>query len=610
MEKQFLPFVRKPGRYIGGEINQIKKELTHCGLTVALCFPDVYEVAMSYTGLAIIYDILNKIEGVAAERVFAPWIDAEKLLREKEIPLFSLESRAALKSFDIVGFSLTSELCYTNVLNMLDLGGLNIRGSLRAENDPLIIAGGGMASCCEPIAEFIDLFLLGEGEEAVVELIQLVKAREKAGAGKKEILLEAAKKFDWAYVPALYSFQYDNAKIKSFQPTLPDLPGQFKNAVVEDFENTPAPLRPIVPFTQAVHERVSVEIMRGCPGRCRFCQASFCRRPIRCRSVEKITRLAKDCYHATGFDTVSLLSLSTADYPNLEGLVSRLHEYFHDKYVGLSLPSLRVDQQLKLLPRLVTSVRKGGLTIAVEAAGERLRQIINKPLKDEDLFAAVEAAYRAGWQRLKLYFMVGLPGETEQDVKQIVNLSFELAKLRKQACPERTCPEQSLSRAKPRGRGSRRVDNKTGQINITISWLVPKPHTPFGWLAQKPKAYFENAKKLILDEKRKLHAKFLQFKFHDINRSILESAMARGDRRLSDVIESAWRGGAKFDLWDECFDPAVWRAAFEKFGFDVENLAQKQFSTDEILPWEHLAGPDKKYLLGHLEKAMEKAKMR
>ena len=570
VERDFLPFVRKPGRYIGGEINQVKKDLSKCDLKVALCFPDIYEVGMSYTGLAIIYDILNKIEGVAAERVFAPWVDAEKLLREKEIPLFSLESRASLKSFDIIGFSLTTELCYTNVLNMLDLGGLNIRSSLRAEDDPLIIAGGGQTNCCEPIAEFIDLFLLGEGEEAVVELIQLVKACKKAGDTKKEILLKVAKKSNWAYVPALY-----NSKLKTQNSKL-------SNAVVEDFENAPAPLRPVVPFTQAVHERVSVEIMRGCPGRCRFCQASFCRRPIRYRSIQKIVDIAKSCYHATGFDTVSLLSLSTADYPKLKELVPHLHEHFRDKYVGLSLPSLRVDQQLKLLPLLVTSVRKSGLTIAVEAASERLREIINKPLKDEDLFAAAEAAYGAGWQRLKLYFMVGLPGETEEDIKQIVHLSFELAKLR------------------------RSVDGKTGQINITVSWLVPKPHTPFGWLGQKPKSYFQQAKELILDEKRKLHAKFLQFKFHNINRSVLESAIGRGDRRLCSVIEAAWQGGARFDLWDECFDYELWQKAFEKFGMDVEAVAQRQFGTDEILPWEHLGGPDKKYLLGHLDEAMKK----
>jgi len=566
VEREFLSYVRKPGRYIGGEINQIKKDLTECELTVALCFPDIYELGMSHTGLAIIYDCLNKIDGVAAERVFSPWLDAEKVLREKKIPLYSLESKASLKSFDIVGFSLTNELCYTNVLNMLDLGGIKIRSRDRGEDEPLIIAGGGMSNCCEPIAEFIDLFLLGDGEEAVVQLAELSRAEKKSGAPKNEILSSIANKFDWAYVPAFHTGQ------------------KLRNAVVNDFDNTPVPLAPIVPFVQAVHERVSIEIMRGCPGRCRFCQASFCRRPIRYRSVERIIDIAKACYHSTGYDTVSLLSLSSADYPDLEELVAGLHAYFHDKHVGLSLPSLRVDRQLKMLPELLTSVRKGGMTIAVEAASEKLRQIINKPLKDDDLFAAVEAAYQSGWQRLKLYFMVGLPGETEEDVKRIVDLSFQLAKLRK------------------------KVDGKTGQINAAVSWFVPKPHTPFGLLGQKPKSYFEQAKKLIIEEKTKLRAKFLQFKFHHINRSVLESATGRGDRRLCDVIEAAWRAGAKFDLWDECFDYELWCRAFKKFGIDVEAAAQKQFNIDETVPWEHLGGPDKKYLLGHLEKAMEQAK--
>ena len=584
VEKEFLPFVRRPGRYIGGEINQIKKDLSKCSLTVALCFPDVYEVAMSYQGLAILYDIINKVHDAAAERVFAPWIDAEKVLREKQIPLFSLESKAALKDFDIVGFSLTNELCYTNVLNMLDLAGLNIRSEARGENDPLVIAGGAMANCCEPVADFIDLFVLGEAEETIVELIQLIKAHKKTGATKKQILLHAAKQFDWLYVPALYKFKTDTTKPILPQPIVPGLPTQFKNAVVEDFENAPVPLAPIVPFTQAVHERVSVEIMRGCPGRCRFCQASFCRRPVRCRSVDKITDIAKNCYHATGFDTVSLLSLSSADFPNLEELLSRLHKYFQDKYVGLSLPSLRVDPRLKLIPLLVTPVRKSGLTIAVEAAGEKLRRIINKPLKDQDLFAAVEAAYRAGWQKLKLYFMLGLPGETQHDIKHIVDLSSQLAQLRK------------------------KVDGKTAQINITISWFVPKPHTPFAWLPQKPKEYFEQAKRLILDEKRKLHAKSLQFKFHDINRSILESAMGRGDRRLCGVIEAAWHDGARFDLWDECFNCTIWMKAFAKFDMDINAAAQMQFAADDILPWQHLGGPNKKSLLTHLDKAMAETK--
>jgi len=581
VDQEFLPFVRRPSRYIGGEINQIKKDLALCEVSMALCFPDVYEVAMSYTGLMIIYDIVNGIDGAAVERVFAPWLDAEEILREKNIPLFSLESKAALSSFDVVGFSLTNELCYTNVLNMLDLGGINIRSCNRGEDEPLVIAGGSMSNCCEAMAEFIDLFVLGEGEEAVVELLQLIRHDKNAGASKKEILLSAAKRFEWAYVPCLYEFEYDGPKIKTFRATLPELPVRFSNAVVKDFENAPAPLQPIVPFTQAVHERVSVEIMRGCPGRCRFCQASFCRRPIRYRSIDKIVDIAKACYHSTGFDTVSLLSLSSADYPRLEELVAELQAYFGDKYVGLSLPSLHVDKQLKLLPELVSAVRKSGLTIAVEAASERLRQIINKPLKDADLFAGVEAAYRAGWQKLKLYFIVGLPGEGPGDIKEIVRLSFELAKLRK------------------------KIDGKTAKINITISWLVPKPHTPFGWLGQRPKSYFENAKRLILDEKRRLRAKFLQFKFHNIERSVLESAMGRGSRKCCDVIEAAWRAGARFDLWDECFDYELWKDAFARFGMDVEAAALREFERDEILPWEHLGGPEKKYLLTHLDDAMQ-----
>jgi len=581
LDQQFLPFVRRPSRYIGGEINQIKKDLAKCGLTVALCFPDVYEIGMSNTGLAIIYDVLNGLDGVAAERVFAPWIDAEKILREKNIALFSLESKASLASFDVIGFSLTNELCYTNMLNILDLAGLEVRSSSREESDPLIVGGGGTANCCEPIAEFVDLFLLGEGEEAVAELAELIKAEKQIGTSKKDVLIKAAKKFEWAYVPSLYEFEYDNEKIKGIKALVPNVRVQFKSAVVRDFENARVPLKPIVPFTQAVHERVSVEIMRGCPRQCYFCQASFCRRPVRRRSVKKITEIAKACYHSTGFDTIGLLSLSTADYPELEELIVKLNECFRDKHVGLSVPSLRVDRQLKVLPGLITSVRKAGLTIAVEAASERLREIINKPLKDEDLFAATKAAYEAGWQRLKLYFMVGLASETKKDIKQIVELSFQLAKLRKQ------------------------IDGKTGQINVTISWFVPKPHTPFGWLAQKPKSYFERAKQLILDEKRSLRAKFLHFKFHDINRSVLEPAIGRGDRRLCNVIEAAWKDGAKFDLWDECFNPAVWRGAFEKFGIDLENLAQRQFDTEEILPWEHLDGPEKKNLLGHLEKSIK-----
>ena len=581
VEQRFLPFVRKPSRYIGGEINQLKKNLDSCDVKVALCFPDIYEIGMSHTGFAVIYHVLNQLNYIAAERAFAPWIDAEEIMRNEHLPLFTLESKAAVGDFDIVGFSLTNELCYTNMLNMLDLAQIPVRSNARTENDPLIIVGGQASNCCEPIAPFVDIFILGEAEEAVVQLVELIRKQRKAGATKKDLLTEAAVSFSFAYVPSLYSFEYDGQKIESFKSSLPQFPLHFVNAVIQDFENAPVPDAPIVPFTQTVHERVTVEIMRGCPGRCRFCQASFCRRPIRYRSVDKITEIAKQNYHATGFDTVGLLSLSTADYPDLEKLIPQLQKCFEPLHVGISLPSLRVQEQLQLLPKLVTAVRKSGLTIAVEAASERLRKIINKPISDENLFAALEAAYKAGFQKVKLYFMVGLPGETDEDIEQIVDLSFRIARLRK------------------------KIDNKTANVNITISWLVPKPHTPFQWLAQKDMVYFQDAKSIILQRKRELNARFLQFKFHNIERSMLESAMARADRRMGDVIETAWRSGAKFDLWDECFNYDLWKKAFEEYNMNLQECARRAFDPDETLPWTHLGRPKKDYLLKHYRDAIQ-----
>lgn len=579
VRERLLPFVQKPARYIGGEVNQYKKDLGACELAIGLCFPDTYEVAMSNTGLGIIYDVLNRMDGVAAERVFAPWVDVEGLMRKAELPLFSLESKAAAADLDVLGFSLTTELCYTNVLNMLDLAGLEVRSAKRKEEDPIIIAGGGMTNCCEPLADFVDLFVLGEGEEAVVELAEMLRLMKKAGRSKAETLLEAAKKFDWAYVPALYEFEYDDRGIKVLKPKVEGLRTRFENAVVKDFDSAPAPERPIVPFVEAIHERVSVEIMRGCPGRCRFCQASFCRRPVRYRSPEKVFEIAKRQWETTGFDTVSLLSLSTADYPGLEELVGKLNEFFTDKRVGISLPSLRVGQQLKLMPYFSQAVRKSGMTIAVEAGSERLRKIINKPITDADLFAGVEAAYQAGWQSVKLYFMAGLPGETDEDIVRIAQLCAELGRLRK------------------------KVAGRNGSITAAVSWLVPKPHTPFGWFGQKPADYFRHVKGLLIDEKMRLNARFVEFKFHEIERSILESAVSRGDRRLGNVVEAAWRSGAKFDLWNECFEYSTWERAFEKCGMNLEQAAQKEFAEDEPLPWEHLGGPKRDYLWEHFAAA-------
>jgi radical SAM family uncharacterized protein len=581
VERDLLDAVRRPARYIGGEVNQVLKDLAQCDVRVALCFPDVYEVAMSHSGLAILYTILNGLPGVAAERVFAPWTDAEAVLRDKGIPLFSLESKASLKSFDILGFSLSNELCYTNVLNMLDLGGLEIRSENRGPSDPLVIVGGGMANCCEPMAHFIDGFVLGDGEETVVDLVHHLRAAKAAGRSKEEILLDAARAFDWFYVPQYYRVDYDAHAGVSVMPTVADLEVKRTGAVLGDLENAPLATRPIVPSIEAVHERVCIEIMRGCPGRCRFCQVSYCKRPIRYRSVERIVAAAQACYEATGFDTVTLLSLSSAEYPQLEELLTALQACFEGKHVGLSVPSLRVDRQLRLLPKLLTSVRKSGLTIAVEAASEKLRRIIHKPLSDEDLFAAVEAAYQAGWQKIKLYFMVGLPGETEEDIKCIVGLALALARLRKQ------------------------VDGRLAQINVAVSWLVPKAHTPFAWYGQRSASYFHAAKELIIAEKNKLKARCLTFKFHDIERSVLESALGRGDRRLDQVIETAWRAGARFDLWHECFDLGIWQRAFSECGVDLPAVAAQQFDVHASLPWEHLGGPDKASILRHYEAAMK-----
>jgi len=582
VEQDFLPFVRQPGRYIGGEVNQIKKDLSACDVRIALCFPDIYEIAMSHTGIAVIYNIVNGMEDAAAERVFAPWTDAEEVMRKESIPLFSLESKAEVKDFDIVAFSLNSELCYTNVLNMLDLAGLNIRSEDRDEDAPLVIGGGVSANCAEPMSDFLDLLMLGDGEEAVQQLIDLYKKHHDKS--KKEFLHIAAKELDFVYVPSLYEVTYDGDKIGSLKSIDPEISTDIKNATVKDFDKTPVPEKPIVPFVQAVHERVSVEIMRGCPGRCRFCQASFCKRPIRYRSVDTIIDIAKKNYHATGYDTVSLLSLSTADYPDLEELVVKLQEYFTPKQVGISVPSLRVKEQLKLLPKMVSTVRKSGLTIAVEAASEKLRKTINKPITDEDLLNAVVAAYEAGYKKVKLYFMVGFPGETEEDIRRIVDLSFTIARIK------------------------RKVDRQTANVSVAISWLVPKAHTPLAWLGQKPKEYFENAKQIILNEKRARKANFLSFKFHEIEASVLESATGRGDRRLGKIIESAWKKGARFDLWREGFDYDIWSEAFKEAGTTLEAAAERGFEPGDILPWQHLGGPDRDYLLDHYNKALKSSK--
>lgn len=580
VSRRLLPLVRKPARYIGGEVNQIRKDPAEVEIRVGLCFPDIYEIAMSHTGLAILYEVINRMEGAAAERIFAPWLDGEEVMRKGDIHLFSLETRTTAASFDILGFSMTNELCYTNLLNMLDLAGLQVRADRRSEEDPLVIVGGQAANCGEPIAPFVDLFVLGQGEEAAVRLIELYRTCKRAGKSKREFLQEAARTLPFVYVPALYEFEEDGPRVTGLRAAAADLPVRFEDAGLDDFDGAAVPEAPIVPFVQAVHDRISIEIMRGCPGRCRFCQAGYCRRPMRYRSVNRIVELAQKQYGNTGFDTISLLSLSTGEYPWLEELIEKLTSHFNPLHVGLSVPSLRVQQQLKLLPKLVTSVRKGGLTIAIEAADERLRRAIRKPISDADLFAAVRAAYEAGFQKVKLYFMVGLPGETDADIVRIVDLSYELARLRKE------------------------VDGRLASVSAAVSWLVPKPHTPFQWLGQKPMEYFQRARGLLLDRRNQLRARCVQIKYHTMERSVLESAMGRGGRRLAEVIETAWRRGAKFDLWDETFNFDLWTQAFAEHGMDPHTEAQRTFAPGQVLPWAHLGGPKESYLIKQYEQAL------
>lgn len=576
---ELLPFVRRPGRYIGGEVNSVRKDLDEVGLSFALCFPDVYEIAMSHTGSGIIYEMLNGMENVAAERVYAPWVDAESVMREKGIPLFTLESRAKAGDFDVMAFSLTNELCYTNMLNMLDLAGLAVRSMDRGEDTPIVIAGGQMANCCEPVASFVDMFVLGEAEAALPGIVDTLLQCKSSSTGKRETLKTLARQFEHVYVPQFYDVKYKDNKFAGIDTVVQGLPESFNNAILRDLDKGGVAHKPLVPFVKAVHERVSVEIMRGCPGRCRFCQASFCRRPIRYRSAESIIDSAVSAYKATGFDTVSLLSLSTADYPGLEQVVKQLQEYFAPRQVGISLPSLKVQAQLGAIAGLVSSVRKSGLTIAVEAASERLRRVINKPISDEDIFSAVISAYQAGYQKVKLYFMVGFEGETHKDIEDIVALCDKIARLR------------------------REVDGKTAAVNAAVSWLVPKAHTPFQWLGQKPVDYFREAQRIILDKKRELRGRYLNFKFHNFLQSRLESAMGRGGRELANVIETAWRSGCRFDLWDEHFDNEKWEKAFEQHGLSLDEAAQKCFCPDDKLPWSHLGGPGEKYLHKHFQDA-------
>ncbi len=573
-----LGTVERPGRYCGGERNAIRKDLSKVLLKVVLAFPDIYEIGMSHVGLKILYNILNLRDMTAAERVFMPWRDFARALRRLKLPLYSLESKLPLSEFDVIGFSLQHELCYTGVLEMLDLGGVPIRASERGENMPLVIGGGPCTFNPEPLWEFFDLFVVGDGEEVVGELAELWENHKREGWIRAEAI-SRAKDIPGVYVPGNYEFEYSCGYVSKVMHTGkvyedPFAAPKVERAFVEDLDSAAYPEKPVVPNIAVVHDRAPIEIMRGCLRGCRFCQAGYICRPVRERSVGKVTSLAESIIANTGFEELSFLSLSSGDYSGIERLIRRSALGFTENKVAVSLPSLRVETMTQAIVDGIRSIKKTGFTIAPEAATERLRRVINKPMTNEMVLEAVRRAFAAGWKRVKLYFMIGLPSETDQDIEAIVELARRLA---------------SLAR---RSGGCKVV--------MSIATFIPKPHTAFQWAAQAPHA--EVVAKLS-HLRRSISSRHVELKWHNAEMSVIEGVLCRGDRRLSAAVERAWRSGCVLDNWSEEFSFDRWMAAFEGAGLTYQDYIAVR-EPDGFLPWEHIScGLSRRFLLGEKDAA-------
>jgi len=555
--------VSRPGRYLGNEWNVVKKDFDAAVVKIALCFPDAYEIGMSHLGFKILYHLLNEQPGVVCERVFTPWLDMQGLLKREEIPIFSLESKRPLVDFDIVGFSLGHELNYTNVLAMLSLAGIPLKSVQRADNFPLIIAGGVCVVNPEPLADFIDAFFIGEAEEGILEIVskyQSVKVSSEKNS--KQVLLSELAKIEGVYVPSFYEVSYnDDNTIKSFTPKYDFASAIIKKRIVKDFENSYYPVKQIVPYVQIVHDRISLEIMRGCPNRCHFCQATSVYRPVRLRSLDKVLQLAEQAYELTGYDEISLVSLSTGDHPQAREMVSNLIDRFNARKVGVSLPSLRAEDMLNALPQLISSIKKTGLTFAPEAGSQRLRDFVNKRLDIEKLHACINEAAKNGWQRIKLYFMIGLPSETEEDIALIAELVSKIS----------------------------RRDPAAGRppisVTVSVSFFVPKPHTKFESEPMLGMSQIKHRQEFL---QKVLRIKGAELKWHDIQMSFLEAVLSRGDRRVSEVLLKAFELGARFDSWHEGFNFSIWQKAFEETGVNPDFYLYRPRNNGEILPWAHI----------------------
>ena len=562
ISRQLLPCIQQPSQYIGRETNARGNDVHTAELTVAMAFPDAYTIGISHLGSQLLYHQLNAIPGVACDRTYCPATDVEAVMRDQQIPLFGWESRCALGDFDVIGFSLPYELCVTNVLTMLDLAGIPLRAADRSDSDPIILGGDALADSPEPLAPFIDVFIAGDGEGPLAQLAEVTKRAKAEQLAREDTLLRIAQTVDGAYVPRFYdSLVTADGAFAGLAPVREDVPFPIHRAAVDALADTPIPHAPLVPLAEGVHERIIIEVMRGCPNGCRFCQAGATRLPVRSRPVQQIIDAIAAAIATTGYREVSLLSLSTSDYPHLEELISQINEAFAPQHVSISLPSLRVDSQLKQLPRLTGAVRKGGLTIAAEAGSERLRKAIRKRLTEEDMLAGVRAAYEAGWHRVKVYFMVGLPGETPDDIDAIFHLCKRLSDT------------------------SKEINGQPGSISASVSWAVPKPHTPMQWSPMQTADYFGTVRQRLRDLSGR---SAINFKFHDLRRSLLEGMLARGDRRMGDLIEAAWRDGARMDSWDENFSPIPWQDARNASPVDTDALIHGPIALDAPLPWDHI----------------------
>ncbi len=558
--ERILPRVQKPARYVGGEYNAVMKDKAQVDLRFAFCFPDTYEIGMSNLGYRILYGVLNEMPGVWCERAFAPWTDMEAEMRAAGLPLCALESGDPVGEFDVIGFSVGYEMAYTAMLNMLDLAGLPLRSEDRTALTPLVIAGGTAMYNAEPVADFIDMALIGEGEELLPEVVELCR-RAKAEGWDKPRLLRAAAQIQGVYVPSLYDVDYKEDGTVRAITARDGAPEKVVKRVVHHMDRAYYPAKTIVPSTEIVHDRVTLEVFRGCIRGCRFCQAGYVYRPVRCRSREQLARYGQEAIADSGYQEMTLSSLSTSDYPELVGLCDDLEEMCREKHVNLSLPSLRADNfSMELMGRLQRG-RKAGLTFAPEAGTQRLRDAINKNLTEEDLTESLKTAFSGGWSAVKLYFMLGLPTETDEDVLGIAEMASHAV---------HTWREHASNK------------NRGLRITVSTSWFVPKPFTAFQWEAQISRSEYERRVKLLREA---ITAKAVTYNWHDGDTSFLEAMLARGDRRLGRVLERACRKGAKLDAWSDCFDLNRWLEAFAECGLDPAFYANRERTREEILPW-------------------------